>query len=86
LFPLLAYKLVGTKKGALGKSGKGKTHNSPEFYIFSRRAAIYLPLIPGWEFKPLTHSSRSGQGAALPGIPEATRVMGERDEGRGSQH
>jgi hypothetical protein len=36
------------------------------------RAAICFPLIPGWAFKPLTHSLGGGQGAALPGNPRAT--------------
>ena len=66
----------GTKKGTLGKRGKGKTHTPPELCILwsvrHGRAAIYLPLIPGWAFKPLTHSSGGGQGAALPGDPRAT--------------
>ena len=86
---------MGTKKGPLGRGGKEKTHTLPEFYLFSGLSgvggllSIYLPLISGWAFKPLTHSLGGGQGAALPGIPGATlltRVMGERDERRGSQH
>jgi hypothetical protein len=38
------------------------------------RVAIHFLLIPGWAFKPLTHSlgERGGQGAALPGSPGAT--------------
>jgi hypothetical protein len=27
--------LLGTKKGGLGKRGKGKTHTPPEFHLFS---------------------------------------------------
>jgi hypothetical protein len=43
-----------------------------------------------WVDIPLSYSSKGGQGAALPRDPGATLlkpgVMGERDEGSGSQH
>ena len=73
---ILCYHLLGTKKGALGKKGKGKTYTLPEFHLFSGQsevggAAIYLPLIPGWESKPPTHSAGGGgKGQPYLGVPE----------------
>jgi hypothetical protein len=31
---------LGTKKGAQGKRGKGKTLTPPEFYLFSRLSGV----------------------------------------------
>ena len=64
-------------KGGPGEERKGgKAHTLLEFHLCSGqrcgRAAIHFPLSPGWAFKPLTHSSGGGQGAALPGSPRAT--------------
>ena len=54
------------------------------------RAANYLSTHP-WLDIPLSHSSGDGQGATLPADPRDTLLkpqgyIGERDEGRGSQH
>ena len=70
--------LLGTKKGAQGKEWEGEDphpNRVPPMLLSVRcgRVAIYLPLIPGWASKPLTHSSGCGKGqAVLPGIPGAT--------------
>jgi hypothetical protein len=83
--------LLGTKKRP-GEEGKGKDPHPARvlpilWFVRCGRAAIHFPLSPGWAFKPLTHSSGSGQGAALPENPRATLLKPpERDEGRGSQH
>jgi hypothetical protein len=73
---ILASGLLGTKTGALGKRGRKDPHPARVLPVLwsvrHGRAAIDFPLIPGWAFKPLIHSSGSGQGVALPGIPGAT--------------
>jgi hypothetical protein len=75
--------------------GRGDPHPTRVLPILwsvrCEKAAIYLPLIPGWASKPLTHS----WGGVARGSPtwdswsyfaKATGVIGERDEGKGSQH
>ena len=65
--------LLGTNKGARGRWGRKDPHPARVLPILRPgRAAINFPLIPGWAFKPLTYSSRGGQGAAVPGNPRAT--------------
>jgi hypothetical protein len=75
----LSIVILGTKKGAQGKRGKGNPHPTRVlpilWFVRSGRAAIYLPLIPRWAFKPLTHSSGDSQGAALPGNPGAATLL-----------
>ena len=62
--------------GPWGRGGRRDPHPARVLPILwsarHGRAANYLPLIPGWAFKPLTHSSGGSQEAALPGIPGAT--------------
>jgi hypothetical protein len=88
------YYNVEVKRGALGKRGEEKTHTPHEFHLFSGQ--------PGMGGLLTTFHSSLGRyssillfigwpGAALPGDPRATLlkppgVIGERDEGRGSQH
>ena len=62
------------KRGGLGKRGcKDPCPARVLPILWSVRrgwAANYLPLIPGWAFQPLTHSSGGGQGQPYLGTPE----------------
>jgi hypothetical protein len=64
----------GTKKGDLGRRGRGDPHPTrvlPILWSVRRgRAALYLLLIPRWAFKPLTHSSEGGKGQLYLGALE----------------
>jgi hypothetical protein len=63
--------------GGGGRENPHPTRGLPILWsVRCGRAAIYLPLIPGWAFKPLTHSG-GGQGAAL--SAKAPGVIGERE-------
>jgi hypothetical protein len=58
---------LGTKRGAQGEGGRKNPHPARVLPILWSvrygRAAIYLPLIPGWASKPLTHSSGVERGS-----------------------
>ena len=66
--------VLGTKKGTLGKREEEDSHPArvlPMLWsVRCRRAAICLPLTPGWASKPLTHSSGGGKGQPYLGFPE----------------
>ena len=62
--------LLGTKMGSQGKEWEGEDPHPNRvppmlWSVRPGRAAIYLPLIPGWASKPLTHSSGFGKGQAV---------------------
>jgi hypothetical protein len=86
----------GGEVGSPGeKWGREKGPNFwPEFLCSGQadagRAAGHFPLGPGWACKPLTHTMGDGEGAAPDRGPRGDTlspwVIGERDEGRGSQH
>jgi hypothetical protein len=94
--------LLGTKLkrriggGGLGKNGRKNMPTAPPEFPYSLVSqeweGCYLPypLIPGWAFlHPTLQEVAKGQPCL--GIPQnyfakATRVMGEREEGRSSQH
>jgi hypothetical protein len=90
--------VLGTKKrGTRGRRGREKgSHVQPEFLCSGQGVGGLtdtFPLGPGWVSKPLTpHSALQGveKGQPPTGDPEATPcspgVIGERDEGRSSQH
>jgi hypothetical protein len=82
------------KKGGTRGRGGGETHASPEFHLFSGLSGV-------GELPYTVHSSLGGHSVSDPlfrGWPRGsptwgprsyfanTRVIGERDEGRGSQH
>jgi hypothetical protein len=92
-------KIKKGEAGALGPWGRreGQRCRHPaRFSLFSGQSGVggllsTLSTHP-WVGIPPSHSSGGGQGAALPGdhprsyFAKATRVVGEREEGRSSQH
>ena len=87
--------LLGTKKGPRGRQGRGKPTLCQSFtysLVCQEWEGCYLPSTHPWMgIQPLAHCSGGGQGAALLGNPRATLLkppglLGERDEGKGSQH
>lgn len=58
----------------MGCPGKGKTYTLPVYYLFSVLSDIggllYLPLIPRWAPKPLTHYLGVGNGQPYLGLQE----------------
>jgi hypothetical protein len=60
------------KRGPRGIGGRGDPYHARVLSVLwsvrCGRAAFYLLLIPGWAFKPLTHSSECGQGAPYLGF------------------
>ena len=65
----------GKEKGDPGEEGEGKTTPRQSFtYSLVCQAwegCMYLPLIPGWASKPLTHSAGDGgKGQPYLGVPE----------------
>ena len=86
---------TNTKETAVGtKRGRGKDPQPARvppilWSVRHGRAANYLPLIPGWAFLyPTLQGVARGSPTWGPWsyFAKATRVIGERDEGRGSQH
>jgi hypothetical protein len=80
------------KKGGWGRiEGKICPHPA-RVSVFSGQSGMggLLSTHP-WLGIPLSHSAEGGQGAALPVPPpsyfaKATRIVGEREEGRSYQH
>jgi hypothetical protein len=81
-------------RGPWRRRGRGRPtpHQNSTYSLVSQVwEGCYLPSThPGWASKPLTHSSGVAKGSAtwesLSYLAKATGVMGELDEGRGSQH
>jgi hypothetical protein len=67
--------VLGIEKGGPGEEGEGKLtpHQSFTYSLVCQAwdGCMYLPLIPVWASKPLTHSSGGGgRGQPYLGVPE----------------